>query len=156
MKISLFCMGKTNFHFLREGIELYKIRIDHYTNFNIVEIPNKKQGGNNPINVLKREGDNLLSRISDSDFVVLLDEKGKQCTSEEMADFIESKMNLPVKHIVFVIGGAFGFSESVFKRANTILSLSKLTFSHQLVRLIFMEQLYRAFTILKGEPYHHS
>ena len=156
MKISLFCIGKTNFPFLREGIELYKIRIDHYINFNIVEIPDKKQGGNNPKNVLKREGENLLSWVSNANFVVLLDDKGKQFTSEEMADFIGSKMNLPVKHIVFVIGGAFGFSETIYKRANMSLSLSKLTFSHQLVRLIFMEQLYRAFTILKGEPYHHS
>jgi 23S rRNA (pseudouridine1915-N3)-methyltransferase len=149
-------MGKTSFPFLREGIELYKSRMDHYITFNIVEIPDKKLKGASAQYVIERESEALLSRISDSDFLVLLTEKGNQLTSEEMAKFIGSKMNLPVKHIVFIIGGAFGCSETIYKRANARLSLSKLTFSHQLVRLIFMEQLYRAFTILKGEHYHHS
>jgi 23S rRNA (pseudouridine1915-N3)-methyltransferase len=156
MKISLICMSKTSFSFLREGIELYKNRIVRYTKFEIIEIPDKKQGGNEPVTIVKREGEALLSKISDSDFLVLLDEKGKHISSEEIAGFIEGKMNQSVKHLVFVIGGAFGFSDAVYKRANASLSLSKLTFSHQLVRLIFMEQLYRAFTIMKGEPYHHS
>jgi 23S rRNA (pseudouridine1915-N3)-methyltransferase len=156
MKISLICMGKTNFPYLREGIELYRKRIERYISFEIIEIPDKKQGGTDPASVLKKEGELLISKISTFDFLVLMDEKGKQLSSEEMAEFIGNKINLPVKHLIFVIGGAFGFSEVVYKRANARLSLSLLTFSHQLVRIIFMEQLYRAFTIMKGEPYHHS
>jgi 23S rRNA (pseudouridine1915-N3)-methyltransferase len=149
-------MGKTSFPFLREGIDLYAKRLGRYINFEIVEIPDKKKGGNDAASVIKKEGELLISRISPADFLVLLDERGKQLSSEEMAKFIESKINLPVKHLVFVVGGAFGFSENIYQRANGMLSLSKLTFSHQLVRLLFMEQLYRAFTILKGEPYHHN
>ncbi len=156
MKISLICMGKTSFPFLREGIDLYVKRLERYINFEIIEIPDKKIGGKDAPSVIKKEGELLLSRLSPSDFLVLLDERGKQHSSEEMAKFIESKTSLPVKHLVFVVGGAFGFAENIYKRANGTLSLSRLTFSHQLVRLIFMEQLYRAFTILKGEPYHHS
>jgi len=156
MKISFICMGKTSFPFLREGIDLYVKRLERYISFEIIEIPDKKQGGSDAASVIKKEGELLISRISPSDFLVLLDERGKQLNSEDMAKFIQSKINLPVKHLVFVVGGAFGFSDSIYKRANSTLSLSKLTFSHQLVRLLFMEQLYRAFTILKGEPYHHS
>jgi 23S rRNA (pseudouridine1915-N3)-methyltransferase len=156
MNITLICMGKTSFPFLHEGIVHYKTRVERYIKFKLIEIRDKKERGINPVNVIKREGETLLSSVSDSDFLILLDENGRKMTSEGMAKFINSKMNLPVKHIVFVIGGAFGFSEAVYKRANDSLSLSLLTFSHQLVRLIFMEQLYRAFTIIKGEPYHHS
>jgi len=156
MKISLFCMGKTSFPFLREGIDLYKTRLVHYVNFELIEIPDKKQGGTDSASVIKKEGEILISKLVPSDFLVLLDERGKQLNSEELAKFVESKINLPVKHLVFVVGGAYGFSEGIYKRANSSLSLSKLTFSHQMVRLLFMEQLYRAFTIIKGEPYHHS
>ena len=156
MKISLFCMGKTSFPFLREGIDLYKTRLVHYVNFELIEIPDKKQGGTDSASVIKKEGEILISKLVLSDFLVLLDERGKQLNSEELAKFVESKINLPVKHLVFVVGGAYGISEGIYKRANSSLSLSKLTFSHQMVRLLFMEQLYRAFTIIKGEPYHHS
>jgi 23S rRNA (pseudouridine1915-N3)-methyltransferase len=156
MKISLICMGKTNFPYLKEGMELYRSRLQHYITFELIEIPDKKQGGTDTASVIKKEGELLLSRIHPSDFLVLLDERGKELSSEELAKFIDAKIYLPVKQLVFVIGGAYGFSETVYKRANTSLSLSKLTFSHQLVRVLFLEQLYRAFTILKGEPYHHS
>jgi len=149
-------MGKTSFPFLREGIDLYKTRLVHYVNFELIEIPDKKQGGTDSASVIKKEGEILISKLVPSDFLVLLDERGKQLNSEELAKFVESKINLPVKHLVFVVGGAYGFSEGIYKRANSSLSLSKLTFSHQMVRLLFMEQLYRAFTIIKGEPYHHS
>jgi len=149
-------MGKTNFPFLREGIELYKNRIDHYINFEVIEIPDKKQGGSDPIIITKREGEAILSKIAANDFLVILDEKGKEMASVEFAKFLGIKMNQQAKRIVFAIGGAYGFSEAVYDRANASFSLSKLTFSHQLVRIIFLEQLYRAFTILKGEPYHHS
>ena len=149
-------MGKTSFPFLREGIDLYKSRLVHYVNFELIEIPDKKQGGTDSASVIKKEGEILISKLVPSDFLVLLDERGKQLNSEELAKFVESKINLPVKHLVFVVGGAYGFSEGIYKRANSSLSLSKLTFSHQMVRLLFMEQLYRAFTIIKGEPYHHS
>jgi 23S rRNA (pseudouridine1915-N3)-methyltransferase len=156
MKISLICMGKTSFPFLREGIELYNKRMDRYLPFEIIEIPDKKQTGTDQASVLKKESELLLAKFHPSDFVVLLDERGDLLNSGEMAKFIESRINLSIKHLVFVIGGAYGFSENVYARANAKLSLSKMTFSHQLVRLIFMEQLYRAFTIIKGEPYHHS
>jgi len=149
-------MGKTNFSFLHEGIELYKNRIDHYVNFEVIEIPDKKQGGNDPVIITKREGEAILSKIAANDFLVILDEKGKELASVEFAKFLGIKMNQRAKRIIFAIGGAYGFSEAVYDRANASFSLSKLTFSHQLVRIIFLEQLYRAFTILKGEPYHHS
>jgi 23S rRNA (pseudouridine1915-N3)-methyltransferase len=156
MRISLICIGKTSFPFLREGIDLYKKRIDRYSKFEIIEIPDKKLGVNDPDSLIKREGLALLSKISDSDYLILLDDKGKQMTSEKLAIFIEGKINQPLKHIVFLVGGAYGFAPAIYERANASISLSLLTFSHQMVRLIFLEQLYRAFTILKGEPYHHN
>jgi len=149
-------MGKTNFSFLREGIELYKNRIDHYINFEVIEIPDKKQGGSDMVSITKREGEAILSKIAANDFLVILDEKGKEMASVEFAKFLSIKMNQQAKRIIFAIGGAYGFSEAVYDRADASFSLSKLTFSHQLVRIIFLEQLYRAFTILRGEPYHHS
>ena len=156
MKIAFICMGKTNFSFLREGIELYKNRIDHYINFEVIEIPDKKQGGSDMVSITKREGEAILSKIAANDFLVILDEKGKEMASVEFAKFLSIKMNQQAKRIIFAIGGAYGFSEAVYDRADASFSLSKLTFSHQLVRIIFLEQLYRAFTILRGEPYHHS
>ncbi len=156
MRITLLCMGKTDFGFIREGIALYRERMKRYINFALVEIPDKKKGEMSREEWMKREGEQILSQVDGTDYLVLLDERGKQMNSQEFSGFVGMKMSQSVKHLVFVIGGAYGFSPEVNKRANAKISLSSLTFSHQLVRLVFMEQIYRAFTILKGEPYHHD
>ena len=149
-------MGRTDFAFLKEGIGLYGKRIERYINFEMIEIPDKKVQASDSAVIMKKEAELFSARISDADFLVLLDERGKEFSSPELAEFLEKKISQSVKQLVFLIGGAYGFHESIQKRANMKLSLSKFTFSHQLVRVIFLEQLYRAFTIIKGEPYHHS
>lgn len=157
MKLSLFFVGKTSFKYLEPGISDYEKRIKRYIDFEIKIIKDIKTRKNMPANIVKfKEGEAVLKHIKSGDFLILLDEKGKQYTSREFAKFIDNKMNTGVKKIVFVIGGAFGFSEDISKRANGKLSLSKMTFSHQPIRLLFTEQLYRAFTIIKGEPYHND
>lgn len=157
MKITLIQVGKTNQNFVKEGFELYQKRIVHYTKFEVVIIEDIKNPKNIKSDKLKiMEGEKILKKLSNTDFVVLLDEKGKTFTSKTFATWIESKMIQSTKNVVFVIGGAFGFSESVYQRANSKLRLSDMTFSHQIIRAIFAEQLYRAFTIIKGEKYHNS
>ena len=156
MKISLLQVGGTVDSYLKKGVDEYIKRLKHYTSFDIVEIKDLKNASKMSLDELKtREGKEILSKLSTSDFVVILDERGKQCSSEEFAHFIQSKMNQSCKRVVFVIGGAFGFSEEVYQRANQKLGLSKMTFSHRMIRLLFVEQLYRAHTILRNEPYHH-
>jgi 23S rRNA (pseudouridine1915-N3)-methyltransferase len=156
MKISLLCMGKTTFGYLKEGIELYEEIINRYSSFQIIEIPDKKKGSTKLKEVLKREGESILSKLDPADYLVLLDERGEQFTSEEFSGFISKILTQPFRRLVFGVGGVFGFSEEVYKRANAKISLSNMTFSHQMVRLLFMEQIYRAFTIMRGEPYHHA
>ena len=156
MKITLLCVGKTSFGYLKEGIALYADRMKRYASFSIVEIPDRKKGEPPISEWQKMEGEQLLDRIGASDYLVLLDERGRQLSSEEFAGFVEDKINRSLKHLVFAVGGAYGFSPELYARANDKLSFSRLTFSHQLVRLIFMEQVYRAFTIIRGEPYHHA
>jgi len=157
MNISLFFVGKTSFDYLEKGISEYEKRIKRYIKFEIKIIKDIKTGKNmSPQIVKQKEGEKIIKQLKDSDFIILLDENGKQYTSREFAGFINNKMITGVKHIIFVIGGAFGFSEEIYKRANAKLSLSKMTFSHQPIRLLFTEQLYRAFTIIKGEPYHND
>ncbi len=156
MKIELWMIGKTNFDYLSEGITLYEKRLKHYLNFELVILPDVKIGKKESIAQIKiKEGEALLSKCSDSDYLILLDDKGKQYTSEAFALQMERYLQMSVKKVVFIIGGAYGFSEEVYQRANAKISLSTMTFSHQMVRLIFVEQLYRAMTILKNEPYHH-
>ena len=156
MQITLIQTGKTRFSYLQEGISDYQNRLKHYINFEEITLPDIKNAKSLSFAEIKRkEGEQLLKLIDKSAFLILLDEKGKQSGSEEFAEFIRKSMNSG-RDIVLVIGGAFGFSEDVYNRANDKISLSKMTFSHQLVRLIFAEQLYRAMTIIKGEPYHHS
>ena len=157
MKISLFLFGKTSTKYIQAGISDYEKRIKRYVNFNIVTIPDIKSTKNMTVTVIKtKEGKLLLSKISNSDTLILLDEKGKEFTSTGFAKFIENKMITGIKHLIFVVGGAYGFSEEIKKRANFKISLSKMTFSHQTVRILFVEQLYRIFTIIKGEPYHNA
>ena len=157
MKILLLQIDKTQDSYLNEGIETYTKRIKNYTTFDIATINVPKSTRQRTINEQKtEEGKLIFLQILADDFLVLLDEKGNEFTSEGFSKFILQKQNASIKRVVFLIGGPFGFSEEVYKRANYKIALSQLTFSHQMVRLFFLEQLYRAFTILKGEKYHHS
>lgn len=157
MKIELWALGKTNEKYLEEGIFIYLKRLKHYLNFEFILMPDIKQAGHLNANQLKiKEGEMILTRLKQEDFLILLDEKGDAYTSEAFANFLEQKLQLSYKRLVFLIGGAFGFSDALYERANSKLSLSKMTFSHQMIRLFFVEQLYRAMTILKNEPYHNG
>ena len=157
MKIVLFVVGKTKEKYLLEGIYKYQRRIMNYINFEICEIPNIKNTKNiSNSDLMKKEGDLILNKIQNSDYLILLDEKEKMFSSSSFAKKIQSWMLNGKKKIVFVIGGAYGFSKDIYNRANEKISLSRLTFSHQMVRLFFVEQLYRGYTILNNEPYHHE
>mgnify|MGYP001194014074 CR=1 FL=1 len=156
MKTLLIVMGKTTDKHFIAGIEDYIGRIKHYLPFQFVTIPEIKDTRNLSEDQQKvQEGELILKHLQVSDTVVLLDEHGTEYRSIEYAKWLQKKMNT-VKRLVFIIGGAYGFSQPVYQRANELISLSKMTFSHQMVRLIFVEQLYRACTIIKGEPYHHE
>ena len=156
MKIKMITIGKTSDDYLREGVKKYVDRLKHYVNFEVIEISSLKMSHKNNTEVQKeKEGRELLKNIVESDFVVLLDEKGLEKTSSGFSGFIQKRMNTGI-NLIFVIGGPYGFSNDVYQRANIKMALSQMTFSHQMVRLFFIEQLYRAFTILKGEKYHHK
>ncbi|MBQ8061643.1 MAG: 23S rRNA (pseudouridine(1915)-N(3))-methyltransferase RlmH [Bacteroidales bacterium] len=157
MKICLLTVGKTDIGWVREGLETYVSRLSHYVPFSVKEIPELKNASSLSRQQIKdKEGELILGCLSPSDMVILLDEHGKEYSSTEFARQIESWISGGGKNIVFIIGGAYGFSEAVYSRSNSKLSLSRMTFSHQMVRTIFAEQLYRAFTIIKGQPYHHE
>lgn len=156
MKTELILVSKTTDKHLAAGINDYVSRICHYLPFAITVIPELKNTKNMTEEQQKvREGELILQKIQPADTVVLLDEHGKEFRSIEFADWLQKKQNT-ARRLVFVIGGPYGFSESIYKRADEQLSLSKMTFSHQMVRLLFVEQIYRACTIIKGEPYHHE
>lgn len=157
MKIEFLLIGKTEAAYLKEGISLYEERLKHYTSYSKKEIPDIKNSSSlSKEQVKEREGEQILKYLGETDELVLLDERGSPLTSEDFALRVERWSVRGVKKIVFAVGGAYGFSDSVYKRANDKISLSRMTFSHQMVRVIFLEQLYRAFTIIKGEPYHHK
>lgn len=157
MKISLIAVGKTEDKYLIEGIEKYLNRLKHYIGFSLNIIPELKNTKNLTEAQQKgKEAELILKQLNNSDVLVLLDEKGKKYTSVQFSQYINKQMIGSVQNLVFVIGGPYGFDESIYKRANYSVSLSEMTFSHQMVRLFFVEQLYRAFTILKNEPYHHE
>ena len=156
MKILLLVIGKTDEEYLVTGINKYVGRLGHYASFEMKELPdirNRKTLSENQQK--KAESFQLLQQLQPSDSVVLLDEGGKKYTAVEFSEMIGKFSAAGIKRLVFVVGGPYGFAQDVYDRADTKLSLSPMTFSHQMVRLIFVEQLYRAFTILKGEPYHH-
>ena len=156
MKICLLTVGKTNLGWVREGLETYTSRLCRYVPFSIREIPDLKATSSmSRAQVKEKEGEMILDNITQKDVVILLDEHGKEFSSTEFAREIE-RLAQGGRNIVFVIGGAFGFSEAVHARCDGKVSLSRMTFPHQMVRTIFTEQLYRAFTIIKGEPYHHE
>ena len=157
MKITLLCIGKTDDKYIQEGIEKYIKRLKHYISFQILILPDVKNVKNlSEAQQKEKESELFNKNIQPSDFVVLLDEHGKEFRSLEFSDFLEKKMVASVQHMVFLIGGPYGFALDLKQRANSAVSLSKMTFSHQMVRLFFVEQVYRAFTIMKGEPYHHE
>ena len=157
MKITLLTVGKTDRDWVKQGLDLYMSRLKHYIPFTLTEIPELKNVSSLSESQIKtKEGELILKQLRPSDDVILLDEKGKQYSSIEFSRLIQDKMTYSGRDIVFVIGGAYGFAPEVYDRASSKISLSKMTFSHQMVRTIFVEQVYRAFTIMKGEPYHHE
>ena len=157
MKVKLILVGKTDLKYINEGNAEYQKRLKHYLPTEIVIIPDIKNTKNLSEKQQKnKEGELILNQIKEGGFIVLLDENGKQFSSVEFSKFVEKQMVSGLRNLIFIVGGPYGFSEDVYKKANVKISLSKMTFSHQMVRLIFLEQLYRAMTILKGEPYHHN
>ena len=157
MKIHFWSIGKNNEPYIKDGVEDFTKRISKYypVEWSIIPLP-KNAGMMSEMDLKKKEGEIVLDRLSNDDYLVALDEHGKQFSSETLADFLMKRGNESIKNLVFLIGGAFGLHESVLKRANSTWSLSQLTFPHQLVRLILAEQLYRACTILRNEKYHHK
>ena len=156
MTIKLIAIGKTDSVSLQDLIKEYENRLKHYVKFELDIIPDIKNVKNlSETQQKEKEGDLILKKLNATDVLILLDENGKQIGSVEFADFLQKKMNSGIKQLVLVIGGPYGFSDAMYTKAQAKISLSKMTFSHQMVRLFIVEQLYRAFTILKNEPYHH-
>lgn len=157
MTIRLICIGKTKQPFISEGEQFYAKRLTHYIRYEMVELPDLKQAKNLSLQEIKQaEGKRIMEQLEANDVVVLLDERGASYRSTSFSEFLQQQMNKGLKRLVFVVGGAYGFSEELYKRSQYKLSLSQMTFSHEMVRLFFIEQVYRAMTILKGEPYHHE
>lgn len=155
MKIEIWWIGKTFQDFTQKGYAEFLKRIQKFNATEIIEIADIK-GQNNPKILKNLEAEKILAKLKPDDYLILLDEKGKYFSSVEFADFIQKKENQSIKKLVFLIGGAYGFDDKIYERANDKISLSKMTFSHQLIRLIFMEQLYRAYTIIHNFPYHNE
>ncbi len=157
MKIKFILIGKTSFKFVETGIDMYRNRLKRLTDFELLITPDLKNTKKMPVEQVKtKEAALIMKIITSSDFVVLLDERGRSFNSLRFAKFIENKLSESIKQLVFIVGGAYGFSKEVYKRANFSLSFSEMTFSHQIIRLFFMEQIYRAFTIIKGLPYNNE
>ncbi len=157
MNIKLIAIGKTDDKNLQALIDEYLKRLSFYIKFEMELIPDIKKVKNlSEIQQKEKEGELILSKLSPTDYLILLDENGKTFTSLEFANELQKKMNAGIKTLVYVIGGPYGFSEAVYQKAQQKISLSKMTFSHQMVRLFFIEQVYRGFTILRNEPYHHQ
>ena len=157
MQITLITVGKTDKVELEQLIALYEKRLKHYIKFEFVVLPDIKNSKNlSEAQQKEKEGELILSQLQPTDTLILLDEKGKQYSSLEFADYLQKKMNSGLKNLVLAIGGPYGFSDAVYAKCNGKISLSKMTFSHQMVRLFLVEQLYRGFTILRNEPYHHQ
>lgn len=154
MNIRLLLIGKTSTPFVKEGVDIYVKRLKHYCKFEIIELPDVKV--KDPLKQRESEAQAILKALKADDFVVLLDEKGVNPTSREFADFIQKKMNAGTRQMILIVGGAFGFTEEIYARADYKLSFSKMTFSHEMIRVFIAEQVYRAFTILKGESYHND
>ena len=157
MEICVVCIGKTSTQWIQEGLSHFESRIIKYIKFSSINIPDIKNVKSLSVDLIKEaEGKAILKCLNRSDFVVLMDERGKEFTSKEYADWFQRQMNSGIKRLVIIVGGPYGFSKDVYARADSLISLSKMTFTHEMAKLILTEQLYRAFTILKGEPYHHE
>lgn len=157
MNVKLLTVGKTDIAWVREGLEMYRSRLVHYVPFSVVEIPElKKAGSLSPEEIKRREGELILKSLSPQDTLFLLDEHGSEYRSLEFASWLQKQMSSGTRTLVFCVGGAYGFSPEVYGRAVGKISLSRMTFSHQIIRAVFAEQLYRACTILKGDPYHNE
>jgi len=157
MKITLLTVGKTEDAYIKDGIDKFVKRLKHYTKLEIIDLPELKNTKALTQEQQKsREAELILKKLSVTDHVVLLDEKGLEFSSVQFADYLDKKAIGSVQSMVFIIGGPYGFDATVYQRANAQLALSRMTFSHQMVRLFFVEQLYRAYSIIKGEPYHHQ
>ena len=157
MEIVLLTIGKTNISYLKEGISVYTERLHRYLPFKILELPDfRKSGKVSEKEQKEAEGEILMRQLTDSDKVYLLDEKGKEFTSREFSGFLERELGSGKKRLIFIVGGPYGFSKQVYLRADGLLSLSKMTFNHEMIRLFFTEQLYRAVSISRGLPYHHD
>ena len=157
MKVEFWVIGKTSESYLNNGIDIYSKRLNHYLKFEMVVIPDVKNPKNLDSSQLKsKEGELILKKLKNEDYLILLDEKGKEFTSVQFSKKLEKFQISGKKRVVFLVGGAFGFSPEIYQRANEKFSLSQMTFSHQMIRLFFLEQLYRAMTILRGEPYHNE
>jgi 23S rRNA (pseudouridine1915-N3)-methyltransferase len=156
MQLTILCIGKTGKSFLEEGEKEYLKRLSHYVPVKLAILPDVKAAKNlSEEQIRQKEGEQFLEKIAASDTVVLLDERGRQFGSVEFSGYLQELFNRGGKQVFFLVGGPYGFSKTIYERANGSISLSKMTFSHQMVRLFFLEQIYRAMTILKGEPYHH-
>lgn len=156
MKITLLTVGKTDKGWIKDGLEIYRGRLSHYVNFEMKEIPELKNvSGLSKDQIKAKEGELILKMLRPDDMVILLDEHGQESSSMEWSRKLEQLMQRG-RNIVYVVGGAYGFSPEVYARKEGMVSLSRMTFSHQMIRVIFTEQLYRAFTIINGEPYHHE
>lgn len=157
MQVTLLCIGKTGKKFLEEGEQEYLKRLRHYISFQLQIIPDIKQAKSlSQSQIKQREGELILEKVGATDTLILLDEKGKEYSSLDFSNYLQDQFNRGGKHIYFVVGGPYGFSDDVYQRANGKISLSRMTFSHQMIRLFFIEQVYRAMTILRNEPYHHQ
>lgn len=157
MDLELLTVGKTHIKFVEEGIAEYTRRLKHYIPYAIKSLSDIRNAAKmDAARQKEAEGEKILECINNGDYVILLDERGRQYTSIEFSSFIEKQMIAGRKKVIFVVGGPYGFSQAVYDRADSLLSLSKMTFNHEMVRLFFTEQVYRAMTILRGEPYHHE
>ena len=157
MKIALLQTGKTTEKYIQEGVNIYSGRIRKYSSFDIMTVPDLKNTRNlSPGDQKNLEGEKILKQLKTDDYVIILDERGKELSTIEFKTVMEKTMMMPKKRIIFVIGGPWGFSDEIYERSDLKLSLSRMTFSHQMVRLLFLEELYRVFTLIKGDPYHHE
>lgn len=157
MEICVLSVGEISFPWIRQGISLFESRLERYIKFTSLILPDIKNSKSLSVEKIKEEeGKLIMQHLNPSDYVIMMDEKGKEYTSREFADMLQKQMNGGRKRLLFVIGGPYGFSEPVYKRADSKISLSRLTFTHEMAKLFLTEQLYRSFTILKGEPYHHD
>ena len=157
MEICVLSIGKISSQWIQQGLEVFENRIGKYNKYTTIVLPDIKNAKSLTKDIIKEEeGKQILTQLSPSDFVVIMDEKGKEFTSREFSEWIQKQMSSGKKRLLFIIGGPYGFSKSIYERADFKIALSKMTFTHEMAKLLLSEQIYRSMTILKGEPYHHD